>query len=259
MHNYFHPVNQTLRIEELRDFAESQAGETTTIVPSGYSKEGLSKEGKAIPPTPLSVEQRTMQRWGIWGGFDYFGNGRNLYQGSFGFDYRVLPHWIVGADMRLGYVNANAGLSVAQGGLYTAFYEKGFWGVLGGLAGPNLYTIYIGTGYDFRFGSLVIGPVGNFQWDDATFNQGLGRGQVEQARVGGRIGYTAYRIQPWAQVMWQYQTGSNNDPLRRSAAWAGVGVNVLLSQSLTLWAGYAFEGNGSYQLNQGDIGLRYQF
>lgn len=261
---YLHPVNQTMAINELRDFAMANGAESTVIAPENqsYTKEhtAFSKDGKDI--APRSVEQRIIQRWGIWSSFDYFGNGKNLYQGSAGIDYRIAPHWLIGASGRVGYLSGHAGVSLYQGGLYTAFYSNGLWGVAGGLAGPSQYTVYAGLGYDFRFGNFVAGPVVNGQWDDVTSSQyGFGRGNVEQVRVGGRIGYVAGRLQPWAQVMYQRQESSNNnnDPLRENALWAGAGVNFILSERWMLWAGYAFEGNENYQLNQGTLGVRCQF
>jgi hypothetical protein len=246
-----------MAINDLRAFAAQNALETTTIVPQeGYSKEN----GKRIvASTPY--ESRAIQRWGIWGGFDYFGNGRNLYQGSLGIDYRVAPHWIVGASMRLGYVNQHAGISLYQGGVYTAFYAGHFWGVAGTLLGPNEYTLYAGAGYDCHVGDFVIGPVANFQWDDSTFENGFGRGNVEQVRVGARVAYTRYRLAPWIQIMYQRQfsASNNNDPRRENAIWAGVGLSYQINDSWSIYGGYSIETSGAYELNQGEIGIRTQF
>jgi hypothetical protein len=256
-HHYLHPEDQTMAINNLRDFAMQEAPETTTVVPG---EGGYSKDGKQII-TPNPTEVHSLDRWGMWGGFDYFGDGHNLYQGSFGIDYRVAPHWIVGADMRLGYVNGHSGLSVAQGGLYTAFYQNHWWGVAGTLLGPNEYTLYGGAGYDFRAGDFIFGPVVVGQFDDVTVDEGFGRGNVEQVRVGGRVAYIRGRVQPWCQLMFQRQfsTSDNNDPIRQNGVWAGAGANFIVSPKWTIYAGWDIEANGDFQINQGTIGARYQF
>lgn len=237
-------------INQLRDFALANAPVQTSVTETSYSK-----DGKTIS---VPSEVRTLERWGLWSSFDSYSDGQNLYQASTGIDYRILRHWLIGASARFGVLNRGQGLALAQGGVYTAVYEKGWWGVAGTLLGANQYTLYSGGGYDWHLGNWLLGPVINWQWDDDTKNTGFGLGHVEQVRAGGRLALVCGRFSPELQVMWQGQYGEQ-DPLRDNAIWAGAGLWYALSDSWALFGGYSFEGNSNYQINQGTLSVRWQF
>jgi hypothetical protein len=218
-------------------------------------EQGYSKDKKVIAEQQIT----SINRWGMWVAFDSYSDGRNLYEADFGVDYRITPHWLIGADARLGVLNRGSeGLALAQGGLYTAFYEKGWYAVAGGLFGPNEGTAYTEVGYDFHAGPLIFGPVANVQYDDDTVNNGFGRGQLFESRFGGRFEYIGWPVYPFVQVMYQNQT-IDEEPQRRNAVWAGAGLAWPISPTLSIYGGYSFEGNSNYQINQGILGIRFQF
>jgi hypothetical protein len=252
-------------MNQLRDFAMMDAPEITQISYYDYQTEGKGEGKDDVGKTVQHpIENHITQRWGVWASLSYYGSdflGRGLpgyYQGVFGIDYRVAPHWLVGLSSRIGYIDGRSGLAATQGGVYTAFVEKGFYGVAGGLFGPNQYTLFSEAGYDWHFGNLLVGPVANIQWDDETVNNGFGVGEVVQPRIGGRIAYNAGLIQPTLQVMWQGQF-NDNVPQRANSIWIGAGLNVILTRNVILFMGYSFEGNSYYQINQANLGARVQF
>lgn len=242
-------------MNNLRDFAMQDGAETTTLVPQdGYSKEGYSKDGKPVVVNNPALEQRIVQRWGVWANASGYFNGRNIAEGTIGMDYRIQPHWLVGAFGSYWYNNRG----FAQGGVYTALYENHFWGVLGGRFGANDYTGFGSAGYDFVFRDWLIGPVLSLQYDNAPVDMGFGKGNLFQTRVGGRVAYSHGRFRPEVQVMYENQA-LDSDPDRGSSIWAGVGASYLLSNNWNLFGGYSFEGNSGFQINEVNLGLRYQF
>lgn len=244
------PANLSLAIVNLEEAARSDASYLLS------QTEGLWKDGKQITMPELI---RAIRRWGVWAGFNAYSDGRNLYYADLGIDYRIRPHWLIGADARLGSVDrGNSGISLAQGGVYTAFYERGWYGAAGTLLGPNQYTLYTGAGYDFHAGNWLFGPAVNLQWDDATVDNGFGRGQLFQTRAGGRVAYIGWPVSPWGQLMYQNAT-IDPFPHRENAVWFGTGLALPLPDGLSLYGGYSFEGNGNYQINQANLGLRLQF
>lgn len=223
----------------------------------GYTKD---KEGKKQVVEQAPAEQ-PYNRWGLWAGFNAYSDGRNLYEADFGIDYRLDRHWLIGADARIGWLNRGHGAtgpSLTQGGIYTAFYERGWYGVAGGLLGPNQGTVYGATGYDFHFDNWIVGPAVNVQWDDDTVDQGFGRGQLFQARAGGRIAYVGYSVIPWLQVMYQNDS-LDVFPHRQNAVWAGAGLAIPINQHWSIYGGYSIEANDRYQINQANLAVRFGF
>jgi hypothetical protein len=230
---------------QLRDFAMMEEADTV------YSGPGYSKNGKEIyGPQEVHVPQK----WGVWLSGTGYMNSRNIAQVSFGIDYRLAPHWLVGALAT--YWQDRGGF--AQGGGYTAFYEKGFYGVGGFLLGVNSYTLFASTGYDFRVGRFGFGPIESIQWDDQTVNSSFGRGQLFQNRLGARAFYLFNRFSPEVQVQWQNQT-QDADPLRRNAVYAEAGLSYLINVRTSIYGAYSIEANSNYQINQVDLGLRIGF
>jgi hypothetical protein len=251
----------TMQINALRDFAFASPSQQTTAVSDPGTMIGYSKDGKTVVDGKAGkfiVDQPGFQRWGVWAAADYYGDGRNVGTGNLGIDYRITEHWLVGINGRMGWIDRHAGIGIAQGGAYTAFYaSSGFWVVVGGLAGPHQYTVYTGSGQDWRIGNFLIGPVANYQWDDATVDTGLGEGQLSQFRAGGRVALLG-RLSPWIQIMYQRQIGDLVDD-HGNAIWAGFGLQYQINDRWSVWSGYAFEGNTSYQLNQVTLGVRTGF
>jgi hypothetical protein len=231
---------------ELRSFAMADAFTTTTSV------ESLTKDGKTVE---MPTEIRSLQRWGIWASGGGSFNGASIGSGAIGIDYRVMPHWLVGA---LAQVNGDQHNTWAQGGVYTAFFERGWYATAGGLFGPDSYTVLGSVGYAFHPDDWLTGPVYSIQWDRVPSNLGFGRGDLLQNRFGWWAARPIGRFVPQVQAMYQLATQDEFSG-EQNAAWIGAGVSYQISDHWSLFGFYDFEGNGTYQVNQFDLGLRTQF
>lgn len=233
-------------MNELRDFAE-QDTTTTETVDAGYSK-----DGKQIVMNTATVTD--IRRWGLWFDATGYSNSRNVGEGSLGIDYRIAPHLILGAYASFWHNQRGFG----SGGAYAAFYERGWYAVLGGQFSENWYTGYFSAGYDFKFGNWLIGPVVSGQFDAVPVELGFGRGNLWQSRAGGRVAYRAGRLIPEVQVMYENQV-LNPGIGRQNAIWFSAGVSYQISDRWNLFGYYSLDANESFQENQVDAGVRVSF
>lgn len=216
------------------------------------STTSLTKDGKVIE-MPESIA--TLQRWGMWADGGGYADGRSIGEVDFGLDYRVMPNWLVGVGGRSDW---GQGGHFAQGGVYSALSEKGVWLTAGGLFGPSSITAYGEVGYAFTFKQLLTGPAYAIQYDRFWTNTGFGTGDLLQNRVGWWAAYPIGRLIPQAEIM--YQNASQDvDSRRNNALWFGIGAGLGLTQNISVYSFYSFEGNGSYQISQAQLGLRFQF
>ncbi len=235
-------------MNQLRDFAGSDGARSTTTTTASYSK-----DGKTIVE---SEETNILGRWGVWASADGFlGGGHNTGGDTIGFDYRVRAHWLIGAYGSYWY-NTRSSFG---GGIYTAFYARRWWGVLGGQFATNDYTGFASSGYDFQAGPWLFGPVLSIQFDSVPVDTGFGQGNLFQTRAGGRLAYTGWhRFRPEIQVMYENQA-INNDPNRSSNIWVSIGGQYQLSERMSLFGFYSFDGNTRYEISQVNLGIRCQF
>jgi hypothetical protein len=234
---------------ELRAFAMQDAFATSTTT------ESFTKDGKTVE---MPTEIRSLERWGIWGSVGGYFDHTSIGTGALGIDYRIMPHWLAGVYGQINGDNSHNSHTWGQGGLYTAFFEKGWYASVSGLLGPNSYSVFGSTGYAFEPGNWLTGPVYSIQWDRVPSNLGFGRGTLLQNRFGWWLARPIGRFTPQLQAMYQLAT-QDQFPGEQNAAWIGAGFSYTINDRWSAFGFYNFEGNDRYQANQFDLGLRTQF
>jgi outer membrane autotransporter protein len=181
---------------------------TPAPIPTG--KEIWEKE--VVPP---ALVPGPTNRWGVWvnGWGDWVNvnddngaKGYNFTTGgvSVGVDYRITDNLAVGifgayahtwTSLNPGSIDVNTG----RGGLYATYWNQGFYINGGVYAGGNSYdtsrgeltntlangstsgyevSTFVGTGYDFHFGDLSLGPVFAAQYTTVHIDGFTERGSV---------------------------------------------------------------------------------
>jgi outer membrane autotransporter protein len=181
---------------------------TPAPIPTG--KEIWEKE--VVPP---ALVPGPTNRWGVWvnGWGDWVNvnddngaKGYNFTTGgvSVGVDYRITDNLAVGifgayahtwTSLNPGSIDVNTG----RGGLYATYWNQGFYINGGVYAGGNSYdtsrgeltntlangstsgyevSTFVGTGYDFHFGNLSLGPVFAAQYTTVHIDGFTERGSV---------------------------------------------------------------------------------
>ena len=268
-------------------------------------------EGKDDKKTYVPPEEN---RWGAfltgvgeWVDVDGDGNARgyDITTGGFtlGLDYKITPNLAVGISA--GYAGTGADLTnngrvfVNGGklGIYGTYFTGGFYVDAAVNGGYNSYdtrrsalqgdargdteggelNVLFGTGYDWQFGALTIGPTANFQYtyvgiDDYTEHGSLAPldirsqgGESIRSAFGFKASYDwkvgGILIRPELRAAWQHEYGDNSfDVDSGFAGSSNSGFTVrgpeIGRDSLLLGAGFAIlwnERTSTYVYYDGDL------
>ncbi len=292
----------------------------------GASYGPVGKPGKAAPAAPED-------RWGLFmigsGEFTRIGSttnaaGYNYETGGItaGIDYRINDHFALG--LSLGYVGTNA--TLANGGtvdvdggrlgLYATYFNSGFYvdaAVSGGLnsyktrrvtpnntiatASPDgsEVDVLLATGYDWKVGSLKVGPLFTYQYTGTRLDGFTETGafaplsirnassESSRTTVGFRATWDAVivgrRIRPEVRAAWQHEFGDVAHQLTstfatlggspftvtgpitgRDSLLIGGGVTIQWSDRFATYFNYDGEiGRRNYESHSVSGGFRIQF
>jgi uncharacterized protein with beta-barrel porin domain len=275
------------RAAEIRELSEDWEQPTGYTSPGfskdgyskdGYSKEGYSKDGKQ-EVAPSSAPAALVKRWDVWavgtglfGHYDPHDQHYGAGQFTIGIDYRVTPHWLVGALTSYTYTSGtfngqNFNANTFRGGLYTSYWNKGWYVTAAGLVGGTAYhagdsadgvdwTAYAGAGYAWRFGWWEIGPWASIEYDNA---QGFTPLNELATRVGGRAAFRLGAWTPYVQVAWQHNFWDDWTGISRNAAWGSAGVSYRINNSWWVFTDYAGQVGGNYWTQQVDLGVGFSW
>jgi outer membrane autotransporter protein len=271
-------------------------------------------------------------RWGVWTtGFGDFvsvdgdanANGYDFTTGgvSLGVDYRITEQIAIGVMAEYSHTwtslqsSGNIDVNSGRGGLYATWYHHGIYlnaaiyggynsydssrSGLGGLAtgstdGAEMST-FISGGYDFRFGSLTVGPIAALQYtytDVSGFseNGSLAPMQIKsdsadslRTDLGFRIFYQwqigKILVEPSLKAAWEHEYLYSALPV--TAGFAGIpgpsatffgpseghdsaiisaGVSAQWTPAMTIYVNYDGQlGRGNYDANAVTGGVRISF
>ncbi len=321
-------LNLQQRMSDLRNGASGFSAEGWSINGTESALDGKLKDDKeskaAFVPSPDN-------RWGIfvtgigeWVNVDGNSNaaGYDITTAGFtlGVDYKVTPNFVVGVNA--GY--ANSGADLANGGqlwvnggklgLYTTYFTGGFYVDAAVNGGYNSYdtkrvalqgdargstdggdlNVLFGTGYDWRLGSLTMGPTATFQYTYVGLDGFTEHGSLAPLRYGyqdadslrSAFGFKASYdwklgkvfIRPGIRAAWQHEFG--DDPytfdssfangagntftvagpqISRDSALIGAGVSVQFNECLMAYLSYDGQLGNNYQSQTVSGGLRIGF
>jgi outer membrane autotransporter protein len=288
-------------------------------------------KGKELKESKVVTQPQDETRWGFFvngagefvdiestgnaKGYDFQSGGITL-----GVDYRVSENFAVG--LTVGYAHTGVDLT-EQGsvsadagrlGLYATVFAGGFYadaavtggygaydmrrsGVQGSAYGSSEageLDVYVGAGYDFKFGGLSVGPFANFQYtyvdmDGFTEHGSLAPLQYDQQSndsmrltLGLKLTYDCkvlgHLVRPQVRVGWQHEfadtapavtaaLGSGGSQftvygpdLGEDAVLVGAGFTVQISEKASAFLFYDGEfGRTNYQLNALSGGVRVEF
>jgi outer membrane autotransporter protein len=264
------------------------------------------KDGKSVAPNLPD------NRWGVFltgmGDFTSVGShdGYDLTTGGFtlGVDYKLTPHLAIG--VLAGYAGTGTDLPnsgrifVNSGtvGLYGTYFQGGFYvdtAVSGGYNGYDSrrsgfggdargstdggqLDVLFATGYDFKFGSLTIGPTATFQYTDVKIDGFSERGSLAPLNVGSqssdsltsafgiKISYDwklgGVMVRPELRASWQHEYGDQSYEIDSTLGSLGGGSFTVHGpeigrDSLLIGAGFSIQWNervSTYLYYDGDLG-----
>jgi uncharacterized protein with beta-barrel porin domain len=191
---------------------------------------------------------------------------------TIGEDYLVTPNWLFGGLVNYGYTsgnvqNAHFDANTFRLGLYTSVWHGGWWGTLAGFGGATWWqagnnptgsdwTAYIGTGYNWTFGSIRAGPFVSGQFDNVT---GFVPLHEFQTRVGGQVSLNAGKWSPWLALAWQHEFMDTWTGISRDSACGAVGIAYRIGESTNIFTGYSIEVGQSSNVQTVDLGLAHSF
>jgi len=302
-----------------------------SVASSGEGFAGESgPEGKSGPsvlaPSPDN-------RWGVFvTGIGEFTNvdstanaaGYDIDTGgiTFGIDYRVCPFFAIGLSAGYAHTRVNidadgGNIDVNSGkfGLYATAFTQGFYvdaAINGGPSGYNShrtalqgtangstdsgdFNALVATGYDWKFGSLTIGPTASFQYGYIGLNAFTETGSLaplnfpDQTAESERTAFgvkTSYDwkighvdVLPEFRAAWQHEygdteysivanlaSGAGNSftvtgpPVGRDSLLIGVGAAVVWNERVTTYIYYDGEfARTNYLSNNVSAGVRVTF
>ncbi|MEO6787077.1 MAG: autotransporter domain-containing protein, partial [Chthoniobacteraceae bacterium] len=315
-------ANIQRRLDEIRALLDQIVQVNSVNVSIGGSR-SVSRSKEIAPD----------ERWGMWftgsGEFTHVGSttnaaGFNLDSGGVtaGVDYRFTDKFAAGIS--LGYMNTTASLAnngkvdVDGGrvGAYATYFDRGFHVDASVSGGPNSYStrrttpnntvataspggtevnLLLATGYDWKVGSLTIGPTASFQYSNVqldgftetgtfaplsvirknadSMRTALGMKATYDLKVGRAI------LRPEVRASWQHEFGDTSYSLTstfatlggsaftvagpetgRDSLLVGAGFSILLNDRLSIYAYYDGELlRTNYSSNNVSAGFRWKF
>jgi len=222
-------------------------------------------DGKASPVEQV-LQPGPENRWGVWvtgfGDFvnvdaDYNAKAYNFTTGGFsvGIDYRLTDYLAVGAMGEYSHTwtnltpAGNIDIDSGRGGVYLTLFSHGFYfdgaiygghnvysssrealgGVANGGTGGAEFSTFAAGGYDWRVGSLTVGPIASLQYTYAGINSFTEKGSLAPMAIhsqsaeslrsdfGFRASYNwqvgKVPVEPTLQVAWEHEYKYTDLPL----------------------------------------------
>ena len=325
---------QKLTLEgRLDDLHNGSNGFSSNMKVNGATVNDKATDGKTSKAVVEPILQHAPEnRWGVWvTGFGDFVNvdadgnakGYNFTTGgvSLGIDYRITDQLAIGAMGEYSHtwtsLNPNGHIDVnsGRGGVYATWFSHGLYingaiygghnnydsgrAGLGGLANGGTegaeWSTFVGSGYDFHFGPLTIGPIASLQYTDVGIDGFAEKGSLAPLAIHSGsaeslrsdVGFRAFYqwqigkvlIEPSLKAAWEHEYKYSALPITagfagipgpsstffgssegRDSAVVSAGVSVRLTPAISTYVNYDGQlGRGNYDSNAVTGGVRINF
>ena len=326
-------LNLEDRLDDIRNGSNGFASNMKVNGASVNLQDRADADGKSSKNVVEPILQHAPEnRWGVWvTGFGDFVNvdgdgnaqGYNFTTGgvSLGIDYRITDQLAIGVmgDYSHTWTSLNPSghidVDSGRGGVYATWFNHGIYlngaiygghnnydssrASLGGLASGSTegseFSTFIGGGYDFHFGPLIVGPIASLQYTDvgvdsfgekgslALLDVHSGSAESLRSDVGFRTFYQwqigKILVEPSLKAAWEHEYKYSALPI--TAGFAGIpgpsatffgpseghdsavvsaGVSVQLTSAITTYVNYDGQlGRENYDSNAVTGGVRISF